>query len=133
MNWTDIIFSLIAGAAAGVLGGMGLGGGFLITVYLSVVQNNKQIDAQGINLLYYIPTAVSALIFGGQAKKLKKNGPLKEARMITLMLSTAVFAAAGSVLAVFLQNEWLKPIYGCILSAIGAEELLRTFLDIRKR
>ena len=52
----------IVGLAAGVLSGMGVGGGTLLVVYLTWVAGFAQIEAQGINLLYFLPCAASSSV-----------------------------------------------------------------------
>ncbi len=54
----NIFVGLITGAAAS----MGLGGGFVLLVYLSIFTNTPQDLAQGINLLFFLPIALLSLI-----------------------------------------------------------------------
>ena len=49
------------GAATGILSGFGVGGGTLLLVYLTAVAGVEQHQAQGINLLYFLPAAAMAL------------------------------------------------------------------------
>ena len=58
MWWLFVIF----GALGGILGGMGMGGGTLLIPLLTIFTNTKQKEAQGINLIVFIPMAVIALI-----------------------------------------------------------------------
>ena len=51
----------LAGAAAGVLSGFGVGGGTLLLLYMTSLAGVPQDLAQGINLLYFLPTAATAL------------------------------------------------------------------------
>ena len=52
---------LLAGGAAGVLSGFGVGGGTLLLVYMTAFAGLDQRLAQGINLLYFLPSAAMAL------------------------------------------------------------------------
>jgi uncharacterized membrane protein YfcA len=54
----NIVMSLLSGA----LSGIGIGGGAILLVFMSVFLNMPQLKAQYINLLYFIPTAIAALI-----------------------------------------------------------------------
>ena len=58
MSW---LTALLAGAAAGVLSGFGVGGGTLLLIYMTAFAGVDQHLAQGINLLYFLPTAATAL------------------------------------------------------------------------
>ena len=57
----DWILPLIVGAVTGVLSGFGVGGGTLLLVYMTAFAGLDQRLAQGINLLFFLPTAASAL------------------------------------------------------------------------
>ena len=46
------IGALLAGLLSGIIGGMGLGGGAVLIIYLTVFMDIKQLSAQGINLLF---------------------------------------------------------------------------------
>ena len=46
-----------AGLVCGVLSGLGIGGGTLLMVYMTAMAGLEQTVAQGINLLYFLPTA----------------------------------------------------------------------------
>ena len=58
MNW---LFSILAGAATGVLSGFGVGGGTLLLLWLTLVQGMGQFQAGGVNLVYFISCALPAL------------------------------------------------------------------------
>ena len=58
MEW---ITAALAGAITGVLSGFGIGGGSLLLIYMTSFAGVEQNLAQGINLLYFLPTAATAL------------------------------------------------------------------------
>ena len=64
MNW---LLSLLAGLATGVLSGFGVGGGTLLLLYMTGFAHLEQDLAQGINLLYFLPTAAAAPTTGKAA------------------------------------------------------------------
>ena len=69
------------GFFSGIISGMGIGGGtILIPALLFLTEVNQQ-QAQGVNLIYFIPTAVVALITH------RKNGTLdlKTAKPLALL------------------------------------------------
>ena len=51
------IATIIAAFFAAVLGSLGMGGGGVLLIYLTVFQNMAQLDAQGMNLLFFLPIA----------------------------------------------------------------------------
>ena len=58
---TDWLLPLLAGTATGVLSGFGVGGGTLLLIYLTAFAGLPQEQAQGINLLYFLPAAAASL------------------------------------------------------------------------
>ena len=54
---------ILIGLLSGIISGMGIGGGTLLIPALTVFMKHSQIDAQMINLIYFIPTALFAVIF----------------------------------------------------------------------
>ena len=57
MNWWNALVGLVCGA----LSGIGVGGGTLLMVWLTAIGDVAQTEAQGINLLYFLPTALCAV------------------------------------------------------------------------
>ena len=58
MGW---LIPALAGAVTGVLSGFGVGGGTLLLIYMTAFAGVPQNLAQGVNLLYFLPTAATAL------------------------------------------------------------------------
>lgn len=55
------LIAALAGAVTGILSGFGIGGGTLLLLYMTAFLDLDQHLAQGINLLYFLPTAATAL------------------------------------------------------------------------
>ena len=58
---TEWIIPLLCGFGAGVLSAWGVGGGTLLLLVMTLFLGVEQRAAQGINLLFFLPTAASAL------------------------------------------------------------------------
>ena len=58
MEW---MIPILAGALTGILSGFGIGGGTLLLIYMTSFAGVPQNLAQGVNLLYFLPTAATAL------------------------------------------------------------------------
>ena len=58
MGW---LTAILAGVLTGILSGFGVGGGTLLLIYLTTFAGIAQNQAQGINLLYFLPSAAAAL------------------------------------------------------------------------
>ena len=77
--------------AAGILSGWGVGGGTLLLLVLTLGLHLEQEAAQGINLLYFLPTAAAGLWFHHR-RGLLQDAPL--GRMVPWGLLTAALGAA---------------------------------------
>ena len=53
---------ILIGLISGIISGMGIGGGTILIPALTIILNMEQKTAQAINLIYFIPTAVTAVI-----------------------------------------------------------------------
>lgn len=110
---------LLAGLATGVLSGFGIGGGTLLLIYMTSLAHLDQDLAQGINLLYFLPTAATALFYH------KKNGYLKKEAAWPAILCGLLGTAAAAWLATALDVELLRKCFGVFLLFVGLHELFR--------
>ena len=105
------IVSLLAGTAAA----MGLGGGFVLLVYLTALAGIPQMEAQWINLIFFLPIGGLALFWHG------KNGLIEKKAVIPAVIFGLFGAAGGS----FLADEVLTRIFAVFLGIVGVKELLQ--------
>lgn len=112
------IVALAAGAVCGVLSGLGIGGGTLLMVWMTAVVGVAQKTAQGINLLYFLPTAVCALIFH------IKNRLIRWRIILPAALAGCVTAALTAWLVSGMDTELLRRLFGGFLLLVGVRELV---------
>lgn len=116
----------IAGVVSGIVGGMGMGGGTLLIPILSIFLGFAQKDAQGINLLVFIPMSIVALIFHIKNK-------LVDFRVgIPVMVVGVVFSIIGSLIANGLSNNNLRVYFGVFLLLVGVFQFIQTFINSKK-
>lgn len=108
---------LIVGTVLGFLSGLGIGGGSLLILWLTMVLNIDPITARGINLLFFIPSALVACLFR------VKQGALKLRPILPAVIAGCVAAALCSFLSTRLDVELLKKLFGIVLLAAGIREL----------
>jgi hypothetical protein len=97
---------------------MGLGGGFILIIYLSLFADTEQSAAGGINLLFFLPIALLSGIMH------LRNG-LVETRIIPVICAAGVAGAIGGVfLMSFLNEEMLRKLFAGLLVFVGIRELL---------
>lgn len=115
----SFLTALLAGAAAGVLSGFGVGGGTLLLLYLTAFAGMEQRLAQGINLVYFLPAAAAAL------PAHFKNGFVDPAAALPAILTGLVSAGLCAWAASGLDTDLLRRCFGGFLVVIGLRELFR--------
>ena len=110
---TDWLLPFLCGLGASVISAWGVGGGTLLLLVMTLFLDVDQRTAQGINLLFFLPTALSALVCHARGGYLDKP-TLKSA------IPFAVAAAlAGSWIATNLDVEVLRKPFGVYLLLSG--------------
>ena len=109
----------LAGAATGVITGFGIGGGTLLILWLTMVRKTDQLAAQGINLVYFLPSAVCALV-----SHIRNRRVLWRAVIFCTVagVPATIFAA---LFAAEIDTSLLRRIFGGFLIIVGVSELLR--------
>ena len=107
----------IAGFLAGVTGAMGLGGGFILIIYLSFFKDVTQSQAGGINLLFFLPIALLSAVFH------LKNGLVEKKIIPVICVAGVCGAAVGVFLMNFLDEGILRKMFAALLCVVGLKEL----------
>lgn len=113
------IAALLAGLFSGVLGAMGLGGGAVLIIYLTLFTSTEQLAAQGINLLFFIPIALLSVIIYSIKKKIKWR------LTIVLSLWGILGSALGIMLTEYFGSELLSKLFGGLLVIMGLLEIFK--------
>lgn len=104
-----IILLAVSGIAAGVLGGMGMGGGTILIPLLTIFFNVGQKEAQAINLVAFIPMAIVSLAIHIKNKRVKKQG------LLWIIVPAVLTSVGGGFAAQAVNGEILKRIFGGFL------------------
>ena len=116
-----MVEQILSGLIAGVISGMGIGGGTILIPALTMFVKVNQHTAQGVNLLFFIPTAIVALFVH------KKNGNLQIKTAIPLMLWGLLGSCLGALLAINLNPGILRKLFGGFLFIMGGYEIYKGF------
>lgn len=115
-----VILSLVS-ALTGITASMGLGGGFILVIYLTVFEKTAQLEAQGINLLFFLPIAAFSLIFHAKNHLIEKK----------VLLPSILPEIAGVFLGVFLArtigSDLLRKIFAGFVLLVGIREIFSAF------
>ncbi len=114
----QFLVDALIGAVTGIISGFGVGGGTLLVLYLALFEKASQISAQGINLVYFIPCALLALISH------IKNGQVERQAWIISGIFGTVAALAAAYVATKLDTTLLARIFGGFLVIMGLWEII---------
>ena len=117
----DPWLSLTIGLAAGIISGMGIGGGAILIPALTLFMQIEQQKAQNINLLYFLPTAFFALFVH------KKEGNIETDGLLTLILFGMPAAIVGAFIAVNINSVYLRKGFAIFLLCMAVYELWKGF------
>ena len=107
----------MVGLLTGVLSGCGIGGGSLLLLWLTLVQDMPQFTAGGINLLYFLACAPAALVSH------VKNRLIDRKAVLFCVPAGALTSLAAALLASHTDVSLLRRLFGVLLLVIGAKEL----------
>ena len=117
-----MLFTII-GFFAGIIGGMGLGGGTILIPALVLLINIDPKLAQSINLLSSIPMTIFALSIHIKNKNVERS----------LVLPIAIWGIFGAILGSFTANylpsQLLRKLFGIFLFIIGLSEIKKGLSD----
>ncbi len=108
---------LVVGSVLGFLAGIGVGGGSLLILWLTLVLGMEHQTARIINLLFFIPSAIIASLFRW------KQGALDIRKVLPAIIGGCISAAIFSVLSKHLDVSLLKKLFGVLLLFTGIREL----------
>ena len=111
-------FSVFLGGIFGFLAGLGVGGGSILVLWLTVVLGMEPDTARSINLLFFIPAALIACFFRN------KQNDLDIKTVFPAMVTGCLAAALFSWLGTQIETELLKKLFGGLLVLTGLREVL---------
>ncbi len=103
------MMDFLAGIICAILAAMGVGGGGLLVIYLTLVKDVPQLTAQGINLLFFLPSALISLVFKHKLFKSQKELILLICPVCTC--SSLAFCLIGG----FIDEALIRRIFGIFL------------------
>ncbi len=111
--------AVLIGFLCGVLSGLGVGGGSILMVWLTAVMAFDQRTAQGMNLLYFIPTALASLFVHIRRRDVDWQAA------VPAIIFGMITACLGAFLAQRMDVGILRRLYGGFLLIVGAAEICK--------
>ena len=114
----SFLFSVIIGTTLGFLAGLGVGGGSLLMLWLTVIIGIEYPQARIINLLFFIPCALISSLFRW------KQGVFQFCALLPAILAGSLFAIVAAYLSSQINLIILKKLFGGLLILTGIREML---------
>lgn len=108
---------LTIGSLLGFLSGLGVGGGSLLMLWLTLVLGMEHSVARNINLLFFIPSAIIASLFRW------KQGALDLKKILPAVVAGCISAGCFSFVSRNIDISVIKKLFGLLLLATGLREL----------
>ena len=109
--------SLIVGVILGFLAGLGVGGGSLLILWLTLIIGTEPGIARAINLMFFLTAAGAVSLIRW------RKGSLNIRKLLPAIVAGCVTAALFSWLRVYLHSELMKKLFGVLLLFTGVREL----------
>ena len=107
----------LAGSILGTLSGLGIGGGSLLILWLTLAVGMDPETAREITLLFFFPAALLSCLL--------RRGSIPWKQLLPAMLLGSLAAAFFSRLSRSIDPSHLKKIMGAVLLLVGSSELFR--------
>lgn len=109
--------NILIGFLTGIAASMGLGGGFILIIWLTLFCGLSQTAAQGVNLLFFLPIALFSVVLHS------KNKLIRWKILPPAIIAGIIGAAAGSGLSLFMGNDLLRRLFGGLVLLAGLREV----------
>lgn len=115
----------IFGIIAGIVTGLGMGGGTILILLLSLFMDLEQHIAQATNLVFFIPTSLAAIVINIK----QKNVDFK------LAVNISIFGILGSIIGVLISEKissaHLRKYFAVFILIIAIHEIYKLYKEYR--
>lgn len=113
----EFYLKILIALLLGTLAGLGVGGGSILLLWLTIVEKIPVEQARIYNLLFFLPTASIVVIHA------VKNSGIQIKEILPAVIGGCIAAVLCSKLQIFLPVTFLKNIFGIILLFTGIREI----------
>ncbi|MBO5938354.1 MAG: sulfite exporter TauE/SafE family protein [Clostridia bacterium] len=114
-----MLFTVLITFILAALSGIGVGGGGLFVIYLSIFTDTPQLTAQGMNLLFFL------LSSGASVTVHLRNRTICASAVLVMALFGIVGALVGTSLSARVPQHLLRQIFGGMLIVSGMLSLMK--------
>lgn len=121
------MIQVVIGLVAGIISGIGMGGGTVLIFLLTTFSGLEQHIAQATNLIFFIPTSISAIIVN------IKNKNINFKLAIIISICGVIGAIIGAKISINTDVQDLKKYFGYFLAVIAIHEIYTLIQEYIKR
>ena len=118
---------ILFGAISGIISSMGMGGGTILIYLLTAISGIEQHIAQGINLVFFVPTCIVSIIINLKNKNIQKN--------TAIIVSGIIGATIGAKISLKMNVNELRKYFGVFLIGIAIYQiylLIKSYIKFKK-
>lgn len=119
----EIIFGIIAGMVTG----LGMGGGTILILLLSLFMDLEQHMAQATNLVFFVPTSLAAIFINIK----QKNVDGKVALIISIF--GVIGAMIGAIISEKISSDALRKYFAIFILIIAFHEIYQLYKEYKKK
>lgn len=119
------MLAVIFGTISGIVTGLGMGGGTILILLLSLFMGVEQHIAQATNLVFFIPTSLAAILTNLK----QKNVNLKLA--INISSFGIIGAIIGAIISNNISSENLKKYFAIFILIIALHEIYELYKEYK--
>ena len=117
----EILFGIISG----IISSLGMGGGTILILLLTMFSRISQHTAQATNLIFFIPTSIVSIIINFKNKIINWKTSKK------IIIFGIVGAIIGSLLANKINIRYLRKIFGVFLLFIAIFQIYQIYVSYK--
>lgn len=112
---------ILIGILSGITTAIGMGGGTILILFLTIFLNIPQHIAQATNLIFFVPTSIMAIILNMK----DKNIDLKIG--VNIIAFGIIGAVIGTIISSKIEAQNLKKFFGIFLLCVAVHEIYNFF------
>lgn len=120
------MLAILFGFIAGIVTGLGMGGGTILILLLSLFMGLEQHIAQATNLVFFIPTSLAAIMINIK----QKNVNLKIATIISIF--GIVGSIIGSIISEKISSDLLRKWFAVFVFIIALHEVYELYKGYKR-
>ena len=114
-----IFLDMLAGFLVAAMSGLGIGGGGLLVIYLTLLRDVGQLEAQGLNLLFFLFASGASMFIHVRRRSI-------DYRLLGILVFFGIFGAiAGSASVALFSADVIRKIFGSFLILTGTISLFQ--------